>query len=279
MIERLRVTILVENSAGALGLLAEHGLALWIEVGDTNILFDTGQGMVLEHNARVLGVDLARIDAMILSHGHYDHTGGLESLLADRAPAAIYVHPHAFDAKFGRRPDGTGRYIGSPIRDAEQLRAHVSRVVPTAEPTKLADGIWVTGEIPRRNDFEDTGGPFFLDEACTKPDPLIDDQAMYIETPEGTVVLCGCGHAGLVNTLDYVSELTGHAPIHAVLGGFHLGAASAERIDRSVAALRHYAVRRIGPLHCTGLPATARILAAFPQNFITLNAGAEVTIP
>jgi len=279
MINHLRITVLVENTAGARGLLAEHGLALWIEADGTNILFDTGQGMVLEPNAKVLGVDLTQSDAVVLSHGHYDHTGGLEGVLGDFARAAIYVHPCAFDAKFGRCADGTGRIVGSPIRDAEQLRAHVSRVVPTAEPTKVADGIWITGEIPRRNDFEDTGGPFFLDEACTKPDPLIDDQALYVESSKGTVVLSGCGHAGLVNTLETVSELTGGAPIHAVLGGFHLLNSSGNRIERSIAALQRYGVRHIGPAHCTGLPATARILATFPEGFIAVVAGAEITIP
>ena len=278
MIRRLRITVLVENTAGARGLQAEHGLALWVEADGTDILFDTGQGMVLSFNADALGIDLADADAVVLSHGHYDHTGGLERVLNDLGRAAVYVHPRAFDAKFGRWDKGAGTCIGSPIRDVERIRAKVAQVVFTTGPTKLADGVWVTGEIPRRNTFEDTGGPFFLDEACTKADPLIDDQALYVESAAGVVVLTGCGHAGLVNTLDYVSELTGCTHMHAVLGGFHLVGAPEERIARTVEALRRYDVQRIGPAHCTGRPATAQILTALPERFVALATGSQLTI-
>ena len=278
MIQNLRITVLSENTAGRRGVLAEHGLALWIEADETNILFDTGQGLVLAHNAAALEIDLAQADAVVLSHGHYDHTGGLESVLGRLGHAVVYVHPQAFEPKFGRWDDGVGRYIGSPIRDVEQLAPHVAQVVTTAGPTQVADGIRVSGEIPRRNGFEDTGGPFFLDEPCTQPDPLLDDQALYLETAEGLVVLTGCGHAGLVNTLHYACELTGLRRTYAVLGGFHLVQASDERLARTVEALHRYDVRRIGPAHCTGLAACAQILVAFPDRFVTLAAGKQVTL-
>ena len=278
MIDQWKITVLAENTAGARGLLAEHGLSLWIETATANILFDTGQGLVLTSNAGTLGIDLSTANVVVLSHGHYDHTGGLEKILRNLERATVYVHPRAFDAKFGRRDDGTAVPGRSPIRGIDQIRPHVSDVVSTTGPTRLADGIWVTGEIPRRSEFEDTGGPFFLDESCTHPDPLIDDQALYIESTDGVVVLAGCAHAGLVNTLDYVSELTGEKRIHAVFGGFHLVRASDERITRTMEALRRYDVRRVGPAHCTGLFATARILAAFPDRFVTMACGTRLTM-
>lgn len=266
MVEQLRIRVLVENTAGRRQVLAEHGLAFWIEADGRNILFDTGQGLALAHNAEALGVDLAATQDLVLSHGHYDHTGGLDRVWDQLGRATVYVHPRAFEAKFGRWGENAVHNIGSPIRSIDQVRAHVGEVVSTAGPTKPAEGVWVSGEIPRGNDFEDTGGPFFLDESCREPDPLVDDQAMYLETPGGVVVLLGCAHAGLVNTLDYVGEVTRLSRVHAVLGGMHLVNASEERISRSVAALRDYDVQVVGPAHCTGLKATAAMLGGFRRS-------------
>jgi 7,8-dihydropterin-6-yl-methyl-4-(beta-D-ribofuranosyl)aminobenzene 5'-phosphate synthase len=268
MSTQLRITVLVENTAGRRDVLAEHGLALWVETDKRKILFDTGQGLALAHNAQVLGIDLGSADDVVLSHGHYDHSGGL---------AHLYVHPAAVEPKFGARPGHAARYIGAALGSLAELEQTVARLTATRHPTKIADGVWVTGEIPRVTDFEDTGGTFYLDEAGTTLDPLLDDQAMYIETGEGLVVLLGCAHAGLVNTLDYVAAVTGRGRVHAVLGGMHLLHATPERVDRSIAALRHYDVQVVGPAHCTGLNAVARMLNAFPERFVKLAVGAVVS--
>jgi len=278
MIKELRITVLAENTVGAPKLMGEHGLALWIEAGNCNILFDTGQGMVLEHNAEQLGVELEAADAIVLSHGHFDHTGGLSPALDRFRKAVVYVHPSAFQEKFHGGDDGRKRYIGSPIRDADRIRSHVANVVFTDEPTELTAGVWVTGQIPRRTSFEDTGGPFYLDRACEIPDPLHDDQALYVQSKKGIVVVLGCAHAGVVNTLDYIAEQTGNDRIYAVLGGMHLIRASEERIEQSLNALRRYGVQRIGPAHCTGLQAVARMLAAYPEQFVKLATGLRLTI-
>ncbi len=277
MIAKLRMTVLAENLAGARGVRAEHGLACWVQADATNILFDTGQGLVLNSNAEVLGVDLTTADAVVLSHGHYDHTGGLESLFGKIDRAKLYVHPRAFEEKYVRHPAEGGRPVGAPLAAVDTIAAHVAGIVWTEKPTELAKGVWVTGQIPRRHDFEDTGGPFFLDEACTEPDPLWDDQALFVETARGVVVLMGCGHSGLVNTLDYVSDLTGGSRIHAVVGGFHLVGASDEKVARVLDALQRHDVQRIGPAHCTALQATAKILAANPDRFVSVAAGSVLT--
>jgi len=278
VIHKLRITVVAENVAGARGLLAEHGLACWVEADGRNILFDTGQGLILSHNAKALGIDLGLTHGVVLSHGHYDHTGGLPGVLQYLRRAIVYVHPAALQPKFGRRQGDPRRTIGGPIPTVDAIRPHVADVVFTDGPTQVADGVWVTGEIPRRTDFEDTGGGFYLDEACQTPDPLVDDQALYIESVRGTVVLLGCAHAGLVNTLDYVVELTGRDRIQAVIGGMHLVNASQERIAKSLEALRRYDVRVIGPAHCTGLPATARMLSKWPDRFVRPTAGWRLEI-
>ncbi|UCF34535.1 MAG: MBL fold metallo-hydrolase [Phycisphaerales bacterium] len=275
MRQQLTITVLAEDTVGAPGLLAEHGLALWIEAGDAKILFDTGQGLALIANAKTLGIDFAAADTVVLSHGHYDHTGGLLGIRTALGHAVLYVHPRAFDAKFTRRADGTVRQVGSPIRSVEEIRPFVRRVVLTEGPTQVAQNVMVTGRIPRSNDFEDTGGPFFLDEACTEPDPLLDDQALYIDTPDCTVVVMGCGHAGLVNTLSYVSELTRGRPIHTVLGGFHLVQASDERIGQTLEALEGYDVQRLSPAHCTGRRAIMSLWQRFPNRCVECRTGSR----
>ena len=185
MSQKIRITVLVENTAQGADILAEHGLAYWIEWDGQKVLFDTGQGNVLANNAYRLDILLYEATAVVVSHGHYDHTGGLPEALKTNRLATVYVHPAAFADKFARNRDGTSRKIG--LADATQavLRSLHGRLVFTEHPTRVADRLTVTGQVPRLTDFEDVGGPFFLDEACTKPDPLADDQSVFFDTAEG----------------------------------------------------------------------------------------------
>jgi len=274
---KIRITALVENSVEKRRLLAEHGLSFWIELESANILFDTGQGLALRHNARQLGIDLEEADAIALSHGHYDHTGGLEHILQDSNRKKIYVHPAAMEPKFVRDPDGTGREIGVPLPSELKARYQAEPVWVEA-PTELPGGLRLTGPVPRKSGFEGTGGAFFLDKECTQPDILLDDQSAFLETPAGTVVILGCAHSGLVNTLDYVSSLTGGRPIHTVVGGTHLLNASQERLDKTVEALRCLDVRRLCPCHCSGLMATARLWREFPDRCESCHVGKTIEL-
>ncbi len=267
MIERVEITVLVENTAGGMSLLAEHGLALWMDLDGRKLLFDTGQGMVLERNAAVLGIDLSAAEMLVLSHGHYDHTGGLARTLARFRDTTVYMHPAALEPKYGRDAGGVGRYIGAPRRELADLESQVREVVLTKTPTTLLEGVWATGEVPRATDFEDTGGPFYLDEACTQPDLLLDDQALYIESAQGLVVVLGCAHSGVVNILEHVVSLTGREQVFAVLGGMHLVRASEERVTRSLEALARREVRVMAPAHCTGRAAMMRLWQRFPDRY------------
>ncbi len=267
-----RITVLVENTAGGRGLLGEHGLAFWIEHGSRNILFDTGQGLVLSHNARKLGIDLQRTHAVVLSHGHYDHTGGLVDVLRSAWRTKVYAHPAAFSAKFARNADGTSRDVGMPLLDEKRVTEQ-AELVRVTEPQPVCGGVRLTGPVPRTTDFENTGGAFFKDKACTEPDGLVDDQAAFIETSAGTVVILGCAHAGVINTLRHVQALTDNRPIHTVIGGMHLLHAGPERMDRTVAALRQLNVQRLAPCHCTGLAGVVRLWSEFPDRCAACHAG------
>ena len=276
MKETIVVTTLVENSVHARGLLAEHGLAFHIQIGRHSLLFDTGQTGLLAQNARKLLIHLERVEAIALSHGHNDHSGGLGAAREAAPQARLFLHPASLSPKFTAKPDGAVHPIGMDQGSAEAIRVAADAVVWTTKPTEIMHGIFVTGKVPRENGFEDTGGRFFLDDACTQPDPLADDQALFFDTAAGVVVLLGCGHAGVVNTLEHVRHLTGGRPIHAVLGGMHLLTASPERMEKTIAALRRLEVQRLAPAHCTGLPALAQLWNAFPGRCSACPVGARL---
>ena len=275
MIKELRITVLVENTVRSSGLLGEHGLAFWIEADGRRILFDTGQGKVLCHNSQCLEVPLPTAEMIAISHGHYDHTGGLNDALGEGGQTDLYLHPAALGTKYYKEQTPPHRDIGIPFLDEQALRDRARKLVLVTEPTELIEGVHLTGEIPRLNDFEDTGGPFYLDRSCAKRDPLLDDQAIYIETSAGIVVVLGCAHSGVVNTLDYVSELTGQDQIFAVLGGMHLVHASPQRLIATVEALKRYVIRKIGAAHCTGMKAASHLWSQLPEECFECCVGTE----
>ena len=272
---RVQISVIVENTVWRAALLAEHGLAYWIRWGDQCVLFDTGQGMALTSNAYRLGIPLFEATAVVLSHGHYDHTGGLADVLRNNNQARVFAHPAALQEKFARLPDGGAKRIGFPDASLHCMRERYHLWVKTDRPTVLGDGLRVTGPIPRVTDFEDTGGPFYLDQDCRRPDSLIDDQALFFETAQGTVVLLGCAHAGVINTLRYVLELTDHRPLYAVVGGMHLVHASTERMHRTLEELRRLNVQFLGPAHCTGRAATVMLSNAYADQILACHVGSQ----
>jgi len=279
MNDYVSITTLVEDTASDHGLSSEHGLSFWIEYGDRRILFDTGQTSMLLKNARSLGIDLSKTDAIVLSHGHYDHTGGLVAVLAIAPRATVYVHPAALRPKFGRK-NGQTRDIGMSDSTKKLVHAHAQdkRVVWTENSREVVPGLCVTGQIPRNTDFEDVGGAFYVDEHCQQADMLPDDQAVFLHTPRGLVVILGCSHAGVVNTLDYIVKLTEDKPIDSVMGGMHLLSASQDRVEKTANAFRRYNVQNIGLAHCTGANATRQIQRAFPDRSFLCSTGSRARL-
>ncbi|RKY11174.1 MAG: MBL fold metallo-hydrolase [Planctomycetota bacterium] len=271
----IRITTLVENTASDPQLLTEHGLSFWIEYADKRVLFDTGQSDMLIRNAKTLGINLAEANAIVLSHGHYDHTGGLAVVLDIAAKAKLYLHLAAIGPKFSRKglkersicmPDSAKK----AIRDRE--------VIWTKTPTKIFHGVTVTSQVPRVNKFEDVGGAFFLDQNGRKPDGLLDDQALFIESPKGLIIVLGCAHAGVVNTLHRIADLSRRKNFYAVMGGMHLLHASKERIERTQTVFREYNLQKIGPAHCTGGKAVEKFKKAFPSQCFVCSVGTRIDL-
>jgi 7,8-dihydropterin-6-yl-methyl-4-(beta-D-ribofuranosyl)aminobenzene 5'-phosphate synthase len=274
-----QITVLVENTAGGRGTLAEHGLSFWIEIGSRRILFDTGQSEILFHNARILGIDLGTVDAIVLSHGHYDHVGGLQRVLEIAPAVPTYLHPQALEAKYALR-GRNGQQIGMEPEISQMLERRIEEGVGsfTEGPVEILPGVWATGEIPRRSPFENTGGPFYRDPSCTEPDELLDDQALVLQISDGLAVVLGCAHAGIVNTLDYVAELFPNRSIRMVLGGMHLVRALPVRIAYTIESLRRHDVQRIGPAHCTGAGATRELWDALSHKCFLCNVGTQISL-
>lgn len=265
-------TLLVDHEASSTGLRNEHGLSIWIEVGPTRILFDTGASDAFRWNAKSLGIDLSQTDAVVLSHGHYDHGGGLpflQGLLRPETP--IYAHPGIFQTRFSRHRDGSLHPVGLSPLSQEFLHAHQAAFRPITAPTFLPPlptviaetspshpatpslpRMGLTGPIPRLTPIEDPGGDFYLDRGWTVPDPIEDDLALWIEAKEGLWIFLGCAHAGVINTIRYIQKLSGRKDVYAVIGGTHLRNASPERLAATEAFLRDLSPTLFFPCHCSG---------------------------
>jgi len=283
---KLHITTLSENTAGMnkntaglVNFLAEWGLSILVETDEVNVLLDTGQSISAAYNADILGIDLSRIDRIVLSHGHFDHTGGLRQVLRKmRKRVEIIAHPDIWAAKYSRR-QGKDRYIGIPFlrQELEGLGASFNL---TTKPVKITDNIMTTGEIPMVTDYEEIDPDLVVKEdAGWQPDKLLDDRALIINTEPGLIVILGCAHRGIINTLYYAQQLTGIKRVHAVLGGCHLFGASQERVRSTIAALKELGVQKIGVSHCTGLPAAAIMAQEFGDKFFFNNAGTITNLP
>jgi 7,8-dihydropterin-6-yl-methyl-4-(beta-D-ribofuranosyl)aminobenzene 5'-phosphate synthase len=276
----LKITTLSENTADNLGLIAEWGLSILIESDDANILLDTGQTISVGHNAEKLGIDLHKVDKIVLSHGHADHTGGLMDVLGlIGKKIEIVAHPDVLGAKYAGKPADKRRNVALPfsLREMENLGANFNL---SRKPVKLTPDIMTTGEVPMFTDFEqiDPDRFFVKEDGAWHPDELNDDLALIIYTKPGLIVVLGCGHHGMINTLYHAQLLTGRKEIRMVVGGCHLINSSRERVYKTIAALKELDIPKIGVSHCTGLEASAIMAQELGDRFFYNNACTQITV-
>jgi 7,8-dihydropterin-6-yl-methyl-4-(beta-D-ribofuranosyl)aminobenzene 5'-phosphate synthase len=267
----ISITVLMENSALHAGLAAEHGLSLHLAGAGAPVVFDTGQSDACVRNAAVLGVDLAAVRQVALSHGHYDHSGGLPAVLAAAPAARVLCHPGALARRYSVSDPAAPRENGMPAASRACLVAN--GFVGVDQPCRLDGPLHLTGPVPRENDFEDTGGPFFLDPAGTIPDPIDDDQALWFVASQGLVIVLGCAHAGVVNTINHCRRLAGTDRVHALIGGLHLVNAKAQRMEQTIGFLRGVAPDILAAGHCTGAVAMEHLQQEFPGAYQSCAAG------
>lgn len=265
-----KITVLCENTVPSPALLGEHGFSAYIETPQGNLLFDTGQGMGLVQNAIRLQKDLRQVSQLVLSHGHFDHTGGLLAFIGVHGPCDIVAHPDVLSERFRWMPVGPEEKpvsIGIPWREA-YLTTRGARFRWHKEFAEIAPGVCITGEVPRQTSFE-TGDPKFVvrQDGQWGPDPFLDDYSLVLKTPRGLVVLLGCAHAGLINILDHVIARTGEDRIYAILGGTHLGFSPELQLESTISALKKYKVELLAVSHCTGQGPIARLASEFGKGF------------
>jgi len=275
----VKITTLSENTANY-GFWAEWGLSILVEADGKNILVDTGLSTSAVQNAMTLGIDFAKIDCIVLSHGHTDHTGGLREVLKLTGEIEVIAHPDIWTQKYTRRGSGgKEQYIGVPY-PRDELESLGARFKLTTEPVHISENILTTGQIPMVTDYEAIEDNLFIKENGTLiPDPLADDLALVIDTYFGLVVILGCAHRGIVNTLRQARKITGKDLVYAVIGGTHLFRASEERVTKTIADLQTMGVQRLGVSHCTGYRASASLFQKFGDIFFPNNAGTRFTLP
>lgn len=269
-------------------LLAEHGLCLLVRVQrgteKHTILFDTGyNSMGVLHNMDKLGVDPNEMEAIVLSHAHMDHTGSLHPILGKiSGPIPLIIHPDAFlYPRFVELKDGSKKRFPRTLVRQDLDQRHV-KLQESRTPTPVLDGsILVTGEIERTTVFEKGMPEALLErEGRLELDPIKDDQALVMNLKEkGLVVISGCSHAGIINTVLYAKKLTGVDKVHAVLGGFHLSGAFYEKIlEETIEMLKTLSPEVVVPMHCTGRKAMERFSREFPSSFVLNSVGSKINL-
>jgi 7,8-dihydropterin-6-yl-methyl-4-(beta-D-ribofuranosyl)aminobenzene 5'-phosphate synthase len=267
---KARITILCENLVGRLVGSGEHGFSAFIETGKSNYLFDTGSGRSIVPNSLALNKDLKSIRKIFLSHGHYDHTGGLSEVLKLKGKVDVHSHPHVFLDRFAvLKEEGREikRFIGIHYKRS-YLESLGANFVFNTDFTEVEKGLFLTGEVPRQTNFEKPDPRLFseMDGAMTN-DLFLDDQSLILDTDKGIVLILGCAHSGMINIINHVINKMGKEKFHSILGGTHLDFLTLEQLEESIKSLKRMEIGKIGVSHCTGMKAAFRLQQEFGDRF------------
>ncbi len=276
----MKISILTENTVYKRGFLGEHGLSVLIGTEDKHYLFDTGQSNVFLHNAARLKLSIKELNGIILSHGHYDHCGGMENLPQQDKEIPVYIQQKAFEKKYTENlKTGELRYIG--IENIENWPEWGKLHKLQGGCSKISEGVYLLSEIPYITEFEPFPKAFWKDcKQSTQPELIVDtmedEQLLVIENTQGLCVFAGCAHPGIINCLRYVQSVFPNTHIHSLVAGMHLKGCGMERVQKTILALQEMEIDRIIPLHCTGIRAIAAIREALGSSCLLVGAGKQI---
>lgn len=275
------LTVIVENRVPmGKDLIAEHGFSAWLETPDGAVLWDAGQGYALPQNAPRLGVDWKKLRAIALSHGHFDHTGGLAAALQLSGGAEVVCAPACFTPKFIRR-DFFGKVIEVPIgmpSARAEYEGRGARFEEAGDLREVLPGVFFFTGIPMRTEFESIEPGFFIPaQAGLQADPFADDAALAVKTGRGVSVILGCAHRGMINTLRHIQSRL-DAPLYSVWGGTHLLERGPEQVQATVAALLELDVKMVGAAHCTGIDRELELAHGLGERFRFAHVGARAEL-
>lgn len=271
----MKITMLMEDKeVDRAGLKTEHGLSVYIEVDGKKILFDTGQSGKFIDNAKALGIDLKGLDHVFISHGHYDHSGGLKRLIEEVKPnIEVYVGKGFFDDKYSLRTSGDYQYTGNPFDQAYLKEKNIEVKYVDRDMIQITENFMVFTNFNRKNEFENTNQKMFLREnGGYKLDPFTDEISLGIKTDKGLVVVVGCSHPGIVNILDTIIDRSG-MNIHQVLGGTHLVEEDDEKINKIIDYLKEKDIDLVGACHCTGKQGETMLEQQLEEGFTEIKTG------
>lgn len=247
----MKIVILTENTVYRQGILAEHGLSLFIEEKGKKYLFDTGQSDVFLKNAEKLHIDLENLDGVILSHGHYDHCGGFPYYAKEYGLPKVYVRESAFAKKYHQAKENC-REIGI----AWDRKVAGEHLVYTKELEEISKDVFLAGNIPFKNEFEAVAEGMLVEAGGKRVlDTMSDEQMLVIRNENGLNVFLGCSHAGIINALTYVEQIFPEEHIHLLFAGMHLSAVSDERLKKTIDEIKKRNIDIVIPVHCTGIMA------------------------
>jgi len=275
----VELSVLIDDEALE-GLRAAHGLSILLsciyEEERVSVLFDTGPSDATLLNADAIKARLSEVDVVALSHGHYDHTGGLlASLKRIGKSVPVVADPEAFEVKLAYKPALT--YIGSPFKPSHIEEAG-GRLILTVKPLNLADHLILTGRIPRGVDEPSVQGLFKIKDGELVNDEVVDDRAVVVDLGGKALVVAGCAHAGVLNVVDEALRLTKASSVALLAGGFHLFNAPKKRVERVARELRRMNVEKVAPCHCTGSRGIEELVKVYGERCTPLKAGSNLTV-